>query len=86
MDKFERKPVLLADKIKENTTIDGNILCTCCEVGYFQDYTLKAKVAEVGSLDDKKLVEINTKKCNVCEFVVINDAENQQLRKKLKKS
>lgn len=83
MDIFERKPVLLADKMRENTTLDGSILCVCCEVGYLQDYTLKAKVAEVGALNDKKSVEINTKKCDVCEFVVINDEENQQLREKL---
>ena len=79
---FLRKPVLIEDKIEENTTITGDVLCIQCEMGNMEKVNKDLVVATVGALDIRKIIEIKSLQCKICTYLVINDEHSEIMRNK----
>lgn len=83
MDRLSNKPVFISQKLKENTNIEGDILCIECEIGYMVDQDVTIQVSD-GYFKPKQTLNIHTKQCLVCEYYVLNDEQTKEIRKKLK--
>lgn len=82
MDKLTNDSPFIKDKIKENTNINGDILCIYCQIGYMLDTTKTLKVSD-GFGSPRKSVNIQTLICNVCDGYILDDDETKEIRKNL---
>lgn len=82
MDKLTNNSPFIKDKIKENTNINGDILCIYCQIGYMLEKNKTLTVSN-GFGSPKKSVNIQTLVCNVCDGYVMDDEQTKQIRKKI---
>lgn len=75
-----RKTIL--DKLEDNKTITGDILCISCESSNMVQEIRPFTVSE--GFGNKKVVKLDTLHCNLCEYQVIDDKEVEVIRKKFK--
>jgi transcription elongation factor Elf1 len=78
--KSKRKTIL--DRLEDNRTVTGEILCIACEAANMVQETRPFIVSE--GVGEKKTIKINTLHCNLCGYQVIDDKETKQMRKKFK--
>jgi len=76
----ERKTIL--DRLEDNKTATGDILCIKCEASNLIDEVLPI-TASVG-FGVKKVVKLSTYHCGLCKYQVIDDREAWLIREKLK--
>jgi hypothetical protein len=76
----KRKTIL--DKLEDNRTVTGEILCISCEASNLIQEIRPVTVSD--GFKEKKVVELDTLYCNLCEYMVLDDKETIFLRNKLK--
>lgn len=75
-----KKPWRLSEQLIENTAVNGDILCIECEIGYFKTYELKTFVSD---REKSSNISLETLKCGVCEYIVIDDVQALTMRAQL---
>lgn len=70
------------NKIEDNTTVTGDVLCIMCEMSNFKEESKKITFST--PTGPKKTMKLKTYRCGVCAYEVINDKEMELMRNKLK--
>ena len=80
--KMQEPRKTIHDRLEENRTITGEILCIKCEASNMVQEIRPITVSD--GFEEKKVVELDTLNCNLCEYTLIDDKEAVYLRESLK--